>query len=138
ISAVQPLPFADGLLNRTAAAPTVYDPALSETNTLGGPRTVDRSSGSLFLTEPQTQATQQGVEDALSEFDAQFFSSVTYGNTDRPRNVQAGNPFNPIFFQQHSGTYLAALSKKTATGALYTFRNRTSYLENNIPIGIGR
>ncbi|GIW94676.1 MAG: transporter [Pirellulaceae bacterium] len=138
LGAVTQFGVADGLLNRTAASATVYDPAISETNTLSGPRPVDRSTGSLFLTEPQAQATQQGVEDALSEFDAQFFSSLTYSTTDRPRNVQAGNPFNPLFFQQNSGQYLATLSKKTATGALFSLRNRTTYTWNNIPIGIGR
>jgi outer membrane protein TolC len=138
LAAVTQLGFADGLVTRTAAASTVYDAALTESNTLGGTRQVDRSNGSLFLTELQTQATQQGVEDALSEFDAQFFSSVNYGTTDRPRNVQFGNPFNPVFFQQRNGNFLAALSKKTASGALFSVRNRTGYVENNIPIGIGR
>jgi outer membrane protein TolC len=138
VGAVTPFGVADGLLSRTAAAPTVYDPAISETNTLGGQRPVDRNSGSLFLTSPQTQATQQGVEDALSEFDAQFFSSFNYSTNDRPRNVQAGNPFNPLFFEQQSSSSLAALSKKTATGAIYSLRNRTSYTHNNIPLGIGR
>lgn len=138
IGAVSQFGIADGLLGRTAAAPTVYDPAITETNTLSGPRPVDRSTGSLFLTEPLTQATQQGVEDALSEFDAQFFSSLNVNTTDRPRNVQAGNPFNPLFFQQTNGNFLAAVSKKTATGALFSVRNRTTYTNNNIPIGIGR
>lgn len=138
LGAVSQFGVADGLLNRTAASPTVYDPAISETNTLSGPRPVDRSTGSLFLTEPQAQATQQGVEDALSEFDAQFFSSFSFSTTDRPRNVQAGNPFNPLFFQQNLGQYLATVSKKTATGALFSLRNRTTYTWNNIPIGIGR
>ncbi len=129
---------ADGLLGRTAQSATIYDPALTESNTLGGPRPVDRSNGSLFLTELQTQATQQGVEDALSEFDAQFFSSFNYSTTDRPRNVQTGNPFNPVFFQQNNGQSLATLSKKTATGGVFSLRNRTAYTHNNIPIGIGR
>jgi outer membrane protein TolC len=138
LGAVTQLGFADGLVNRTAASSTVYDAALTESNTLGGPRGVDRSNGSLFLGELQTQATQQGVEDALSEFDAQFFSSLNYGTTDRPRNVQDGNPFNPIFFQQRNSNFLAALSKKTAGGGIFSLRNRTGYVANNIPIGIGR
>ncbi len=40
-----------------------------------------------------------GVEDALSEFDAQFSALAGYNTTDRPRNVGAGNIFNPQFFQ---------------------------------------
>jgi len=138
VGAVTQFGVADGLLNRTAAANTVYDAALTESNTLGGPRAVDRSTGSLFMTDLQTQATQQGAEDALSEFDAQFFSSVNSSTTDRPRNVQGGNPFNPVFFQQNSGQSLATLSKKTASGAIYSLRNRNTYTYNNIPIGIGR
>lgn len=138
LGAVSQFGVADGLLGRTAAAPTVYDPAIVESNTLSGPRPVDRSTGSLFLTEPLAQATQQGVEDALSEFDAQFFSSLNVSTTDRARNVQAGNPFNPLFFSQNTAQYLATLSKKSATGALFSLRNRTTYTRNNIPIGIGR
>jgi outer membrane protein TolC len=139
LAAVTQLGFADGLVARTATSTTVYDAALTESNTLGGPRAVDRGSGSLFLTELQTQATQQGVEDALSEFDAQFYSSLNYGTTDRPRNVldrdfdpTSVNPFNRLFFQQRNSNFLAALSKKTASGALFSVRNRTGYTWNNI------
>jgi outer membrane protein TolC len=130
--------FADALLTRTLNQATVYDSAISESSTLGGARTVDRSSGSVFLQEVAGRTTQQGVEDALSEFDAQFFSSVSLNTQDRPRNVLTGNIFNPQQFKGRSSSFLATLSKKTATGAVFSFRNRTAYSENNIPIGQGR
>lgn len=136
--AITQLGFSDGLLDRTLASSTVYDAAISESNTLGVPRTVDRSNGSIFLQEVPGRATSQGVEDALSEFDAQFFSSVSLNTSDQPRNVQPGNQFNPQLFKGRNGSFLATLSKKTATGGVFSFRNRTSYTENNIPIGLGR
>ena len=136
--AITQLGFADGLLTRTLASSTVYDSAISESNTLGVPRTVDRSNGSVFLSEVNGRATQQGVEDALSEFDAQFFSSISMNSTDRTRNVEQNNQFNPQQFTGHGGNFLAAFSKKTATGGVFSFRNRTTYTENNIPIGVGR
>src|SRR5262245_10581934 len=44
LAAVTPFGVADGLVNRTLAATTIYDPALTETNTLGAVRQVDRSN----------------------------------------------------------------------------------------------
>jgi outer membrane protein TolC len=136
--AITQIGFADGLLGRTVGSATVFDAAISESNTLGVPRTVDRSNGSVFLSEVNGRATQQGVEDALSEFDAQFFSSVSLNSTDRPRNVEQNNQFNPQQFTGHGGNFLATFSKKTAGGGIFSFRNRTTYTENNIPIGVGR
>jgi outer membrane protein TolC len=137
--AITQIGFADGLLSRTAASPTSYDASISETNVLGVPRRVDSNSGSVFLSEDRlVRATEQGVEDALSEFDASLFSSFSMSSQDRPRNVETGNIFNPQLFTGRNGNFLAAISKKTATGGVFTFRNRTTYTENNIPIGLGR
>jgi len=137
--AITQIGFADALLNRTAASPTTYDSAISESNTLGAPRRVDSNSGSVFLSEDRlVRATEQGVEDALSEFDASFFSRASMSTQDRPRNVETGNVFNPQLFTGRNGSFLAAISKKTATGGVFTLRNRTTYTQNNIPIGLGR
>ncbi len=73
------------------------------------------------------------VEDALSEFDAQFSALFGYNTTDRPRNVGAGNIFNPQFFQGVDANGQAAISKRTATGGVATMRTTTVYSSNNIP-----
>jgi outer membrane protein TolC len=142
-AAITQLGFADGLLNRLAASSTVYDSAILEAGTAFGPRQVNSNTGSLFLSEVSGRATSQGVEDALSEFDAQFYTKLAYGTTDRPRNVQPNNQFNPQQFTQRgsgaqANSFLATLSKKTAGGGVFSLRNRTTYTSNNIPIGVGR
>ena len=74
-----------------------------------------------------------GVEDALSEFDAQYSSFISFSTTDRARNVGSGNVFNPQFFQGRDGTGQMALSKRMATGGVATLRSQSIYSFNNIP-----
>ena len=83
-------------------------------------------------------ATVGGYADALAEFDAQLFSTLTYNVTDRPRNVGPGNVFNPVVGQARDGNYLLALSKRTATGGVWTARQTIAYSQNNTAIGVGR
>ena len=50
------------------------------------------------------------MADALAEFDAQPFASMTYNMTDRARNVGPGNVFNPVNFNAKDSNFLASLS----------------------------
>lgn len=119
--------------------PSVYDPALIATTGNTQPLAVD-SQGNRIAPRGSTRANQVGgVEDALSEFDAQFSAVFGYNTTDRPRNVGAGNIFNPQLFQGVDGNGQAALSKRMATGTIATGRFTTVYSRNNIPApGLGR
>ena len=103
--------ISDGLVGRTAVTSTVYDPAI-------------------FETDPQF-----GVEAALADFDAQFTTSVFWQKTDRPQNVTQGFAFSPITFNQDLGQFDAAVTKKSAAGSTFTFRNQTIYDTNNRGFG---
>ncbi len=119
--------------------PSVYDPALVATTANTQPLTVD-SQGNRVAPRGSIRANQVGgVADALSEFDAQASFLMGYNTTDRPRNVGAGNIFNPQFFQAVDANGQAAISKRMATGTIATARFTTVYARNNIPSpGIGR
>ncbi|TWT88965.1 Outer membrane efflux protein [Pseudobythopirellula maris] len=90
---------------------TTYDPALVESAT-------GTSFGSPF--------SGSGVEAALSEFDAQLDSSVSWNRNDRPVNTGFLAAFAPTF-QQDLGNFSTGVSKTSATGAQYSFRNNTNY-----------
>ncbi|HBK72787.1 MAG TPA: hypothetical protein DDZ24_01095, partial [Planctomycetaceae bacterium] len=99
------------LLTNPDLTPTVYDPALVETDPF------------------------RGVESALAQFDVQLSSSLTWERQDRPQNV--GGP-GTIIFQQHllgdTGNWTTGLQKRTATGATFGLANETLYDNNNSPI----
>lgn len=118
---------------------TIYDAAIASSTSGGQPLTID-SSGNRIAPRGTVRSNQVGgVEDALAEFDSQFSSSFGYNTTDRPRNVGAGNPFNPQLFQGVDSSMQFALSKRTAEGTIVTARNNTTYSSNNIPTpGLGR
>ncbi|MDE0736476.1 MAG: TolC family protein, partial [Pirellulaceae bacterium] len=111
LGSVTPFGFADGLTSRTVGSATVYDPAI-------------------FETDPTA-----GVEAALSSFDAAFTTSVFWQKTDRPQNVEAGFGFVPTLFQQDLGQMDMSLSKRTASGTVFTVRNQTTYDRNNRGFG---
>ncbi len=119
--------------------PSIYDPALIATTASSQPLTVD-GQGNRVAPRGLIRSNQVGgVEDALSEFDAQFSALYGYSTTDRPRNVGAGNIFNPQFFQAVDSNAQAALSKRLATGTVATARLSTVYSRNNItPGNVGR
>ncbi len=100
--------IADGLVGRTAASTTVYDPAV-------------------FESDPQF-----GTEAALSEFDAQFTTNVFWEATDRPQNSSFPGLFTNQF-RRDVGQFDAGISKRTASGTTYTVRNQTIYDDNNNP-----
>jgi outer membrane protein TolC len=98
------------LLTAPSQTPTVYDPAVVETDPF------------------------RGVESALALFDAQLSSSLTWERQNRPQNV--GGQFAQLFQQQllgDQGNWTTSIQKRTATGATYGFANSTIYDNNNNP-----
>jgi outer membrane protein TolC len=117
---------------------TAYDPAVVASTVTPQPLAVD-ALGNRTLPRGAVQANQVGgVENALAEFDAQLSTVFGYGNTDRPRNVGAGNIFQPTLFNGRDSSFQTAISKRIATGGVATVRSQTIYGANNIPIGLGR
>ncbi|MHC4398983.1 MAG: TolC family protein [Planctomycetota bacterium] len=106
-----PVGVEDGLLTSPdrPLTPTVYDPALTETN----PRF--------------------GVPAAISDFDPRLSFSSNWEKNVAPQNtagfVQA---FRPRVFQQDLGTFQAQLSKQTATGGIWSLTHNVDYEWNNI------
>ena len=99
------------LLTAPTQTPTIYDPAIVETDPF------------------------RGVESALASFDAQLSSSLTWERQNRPQNVGGNGIF--IFQQQFlgdTGNWTTGLQKRTATGATWGFANSTLYDNNNSPI----
>jgi len=112
---------------------TGNDVAITATTTNSQPAVVDQN-GNRILPRGSVRSNQiGGVEDALSEFDAQFSSFMSFNTTDRARNVGAGNVFNPQLFQGRDTTAQMAISKRTATGGVATLRSQSIYSFNNIP-----
>jgi outer membrane protein TolC len=112
---------------------TIHDPAITANTTSSQPAVVDQN-GNRVLPRGSARATQTGgVEDALSEFDAQYSSFMSFNTTDRARNVGAGNVFNPQQFLGRDTTAQMAISKRIATGGVVTARSQSIYSFNNIP-----
>lgn len=118
---------------------SVYDVAIQQSTTQSVPLTVD-SQGNRTLPRGAARASQVGgVEDALSEFDAQVSGFFNLNTTDRVRNVGPNNVFNPQQYQAFDTTQQAAISKRTATGGVVTLREQVIYSYNNIqPNAAGR
>jgi len=116
--------------------PSTYDVAIGSSTASTQPLAID-NNGNRIPVRGAVRANQLGgIEDALSEFDAQFSALAGYNTTDRPRNVGPGNVFNPQFFQAVDANAQAALSKRTATGGVVTSRLTSVYSSNNIPTSI--
>ena len=99
------------LLTAPSQTPTIYDPAVVETDPF------------------------RGVESALALFDAQVSSSLTWERQNRPQNIGGVGTF--IFQQQFlgdTGNLTSGITKRTATGATLGFQNQTLYDNNNSPI----
>lgn len=98
------------VLTAPDGTPTVYDPAIAESN----PRT--------------------GVEGALSAFDAQWQTSMLWARNERPVNITGlFGTFLAPNLQQDQGQFQTQLSKLTATGGQVFLRNNTTYDWNNNP-----
>ncbi len=114
---------------------SIYDIAIQQSTTQSIPLTID-GAGNRILPRGVLRANQVGgVEDALSEFDAQASGFINWANTDRPRNTGPNNPFNPVFFQAQDVTQQSALSKRLATGGVATLRQQVIYGSNNVEVG---
>ena len=99
------------LLTAPEGTPTIYDPAIVETDPF------------------------RGVESALASFDAQLSSSLTWDRQSRPQNV--GGIGEAIFQQQlegDTGNWQSGIRKTTATGATFNFNQLITYDNNNSPI----
>ena len=94
------------LLTNPQATPSVYDPAIVETDPF------------------------RGVESALALFDAQLTSSMTWDRINRPQNFRP-NPFFPQNFEGMASNWTTGLTKRSATGATWGFSNQTLYDSNN-------
>lgn len=78
---------------------------------------------------------RQGVEAALSAFDAQWRTSTLWTKNDRPQNVRGGivdQFFTPTFLQD-LGVVTSEISKITATGGRFGMAMTTTYDNNNNP-----
>lgn len=91
---------------------TIYDPAIAESTPFNG------------------------VEFALSAFDAQWSTNFFYQNNDRQQNVLPAMPITDFFqqvFRQKLSTFSTQLSKITAQGGQFTLSNNITYDLNNNP-----
>jgi len=98
------------ILRNPALVPTVYDPALAESN-------------------PNT-----GVEAALSAFDTQFSSSLGWQRVDSPNNFDRFDGLGlilPYVDREDIGAFQAKLSKVTATGAEFSVSHEVDYAKTN-------
>jgi outer membrane protein TolC len=94
---------------------TVYDPGLVESG-VGG--------------VVGSQLSGNGVEAALSEFDARLRSNLFWQYNDRPQNSNIPQ-VNVRQFRQQLSRFSAEISKTAASGATFAFRNNTIYDANN-------
>ncbi len=101
---------ADFLTRSLESAPTIYDPALVESN----PRT--------------------GTEAALSAFDAQLQTSLTWEKQDTPENVASS--FTSVFPNVNEadlGTFQARLQKTAGEGGTFALTHSVAYAKTNNP-----
>lgn len=91
-------------------APTIYDPAIAESNPRFGP------------------------EAALSAFDAQLSTSVTWEKMDTPQNVSPGYAtIFPNVARDDLGTFQAKVSKIAPTGGQFSLTHNVAYDLSNRP-----
>lgn len=80
------------------------------------------------------ETSNTGPEAALANFDAQLQSRFTWDRSDRPQNVlpDRTNVFQPTLDRDNIN-YQTELSKRTASGTQWFFRNVTQYDSTNNP-----
>ena len=127
------LPGQDTIINAPNAAGTIYNVAIRETEpgAIGTPGQLGLPGG--LLTNTQLDGNQ-GVEAALSQFDAQLTSSLNYTKSDEPRNTVATNPNQPLVFQQDQVQWQTEIAKEAANGTQLFFRNVNVYTANSNPV----
>ena len=126
-------PGVDNLVNGITAAGTIYDVAIreSEPGFIGTPGQI-ANPGS--VTTNTALDGNQGVEAALADFDAQFTSTLSWLNSDEPRNTTSINPNTPLVFQQDQVQWNTEIAKKSANGTQLFFRNISTYTDNSNPL----
>ena len=126
-------PGQDTVANGPAAAGTIYNVAIreSEPGFIGTPGQIGQPGA--ISTNTQLD-TNQGVEAALADFDAQLTSALTWSKSDQPRNTVFTNPNEPLVFQQDLVQWSNEVAKKTANGTQIFFRNISSYNANSNPV----
>ncbi|HBE71953.1 MAG TPA: TolC family protein, partial [Planctomycetaceae bacterium] len=97
------------VVQNTVGTRTQYDPAITETNPLGG------------------------VEAALSAFDAQVSGQLFWQKNNRPNNTTF-LIFQPSALEQTAATFNYEIAKTTATGARFAARHVVGYDRNNTPV----
>ena len=107
---------------------SIYDVAIAQSTTQSAPLTVD-GNGNRVLPRAVLRANQiGGVEDALSEFDAQASAFFNVSTTDRQQNTTVPVPLQTITTTQQS-----AISKRFATGGVATLRQQVLYDRSESP-----
>jgi outer membrane protein TolC len=84
------------------------------------------------------EAGPNGVETALSAFDAQWNTSVFWEKTDRPQNVDndAGALIFARLLDRDAANFQSELTKRAATGTQWSFRNVSTYDASNRPLKV--
>lgn len=122
----------DQLLLNPDSVSTIYDPALQETNPGGYSariqgRPTELSGSSRFAPGSVVPTGQEGVEAALSEFDAVFSASASLNKGDQP----ATSSFFPNDITSDTGRGQFQIAKHTAVGTNYYIRNVTNYSQSS-------
>lgn len=126
-------PGLDTLTTGSQGVGTFYSVAIRETEPgfLNIPGNLAQPSQ---ITTNTALDSNQGVEAALAEFDAQVSSNIFWAKSDEPRNNTPNNPINPLVFNQDQFTWQNQIAKKTAEGTQWFVRNLNQYTKNNIPL----
>jgi outer membrane protein TolC len=126
-------PGIDNLANGPAGAGTTYNVAVreSEPGFVGTPGQISPPG---FVVSNTSLESNQGVEAALADFDAQLTTSLFWDRSDTPRNTPADRtiPGSAAFFQQDALEWQTQIAKRTADGTQLFFRNINTYLDNNV------
>ena len=103
----------NSILSNPDRTPSVYDPSIQSTGVLFGGR---------------------GVEAALSAFDTNFTTQMTWGRNETVQNNPAGNnlPGGSIFVGE-TGNFRSTLSKNFAYGGSLELGHEVNYLGSNSP-----
>ena len=100
---------------------------------LGGVVVNSPNAATTLYDQAITESSAQGVEAALSAFDAQLTSSFNYNRSERVFN----NPFfggGAAALISNTSAFRFAVSKQAANGSSFTMRNLTDYNRNNSPV----
>jgi len=127
------LPGQDTIINAPNAVGNIYNIAIRETEPGGIGTPGQLGLPGSILTNTQLDSNQ-GVEAALAQFDAQLTSSLNFTKSDEPRNTVSTNPNQPLVFQQDQVQWQTEIAKEAANGTQLFFRNVNVYSANSNPV----